>query len=95
MNKAEIISRHAQALKVQVGTSLAIDECEDIMASMMNEAINYTRSCCKLKDKEETAFDLWLKNFKKTEYGYWFDERTVYCYEAMKDIYKTSVKPNL
>lgn len=25
MNKAEIISRHAQALKNQVGTSLAID----------------------------------------------------------------------
>ena len=45
MNKAEIISRHAQALKNQVGTSLAIDECEDIMASMMNEAINYTRCC--------------------------------------------------
>ena len=45
MNKAEIISRHAQALKNQVGTSLAIDECEDIMASMMNEAINYTHSC--------------------------------------------------
>ena len=45
MNKAEIITRHAQALKNQVGTSLAIDECEDIMASMMNEAINYTHSC--------------------------------------------------
>ena len=45
MNKAEIISRHAQALKNQVGTSLAIDECEDIMASMMNEAINYTHCC--------------------------------------------------
>ena len=48
MNKAEIISRHAQALKNQVGTSLAIDECEYIMASMMNEAINYTHCCTQL-----------------------------------------------
>ncbi len=61
MNKAEIISRHAQALKNQVGTSLAIDECEDIMASMMEEAINYTH-CCKsdselLKDKEVVIFE--------------------------------------
>lgn len=53
MNKAEIISRHAQALKNQVGTSLAIDECEDIMASMMNEAINYTHCCTELKAKRE------------------------------------------
>lgn len=48
MNKAEIISRHAQALKGQVGTSLAIDECEDIMASMFYEAINFIRCCDKL-----------------------------------------------
>ena len=57
--------------------------------------ITVTYCCETLKDKEETAFELWLKNFKKTEYGYWFNKRTVYCYEAMKDIYKTSVKPNL
>lgn len=64
MNKAEIISRHAQALKGQVGTSLAIDECEDIMASMMNEAINFIRCSTqlptleeiKLKAKQETSF---------------------------------------
>ena len=48
MNKAEIISRHAQALKGQVGTSLAIDECEDIMASMMNETINFIQCCTEL-----------------------------------------------
>ena len=53
MNKAEIISRHAQALKNQVGTSLAIDECEDIMASMMNEAINYTHCCTEFFCEDE------------------------------------------
>ena len=66
MNKAEIISRHAQALKGQVGTSLAIDECEDIVASMFYEAINYTRCCmgeAELKAKlEEQLEDIrqWL-----------------------------------
>ena len=59
MNKAEIISRHAQALKNQVGTSLAIDECEDIMASMMNEAINYTRCSTQLKDDINHDFKYW------------------------------------
>ena len=50
MNKEEIISRHAQALKGQVGFALAIDECEDIMASMMNEAINYSQCCTEFAD---------------------------------------------
>ena len=71
MNKAEIISRHAQALKNQVGTSLAIDECEDIMASMMNEAINYTR-CCETSTivvKNEQLCDC-KKHSIKTNYGF-------------------------
>ncbi len=57
MNKAEIISRHAQALKGQVGTSLAIDECEDIMASMFYEAINFIRCCETLKDKKAITYE--------------------------------------
>lgn len=62
----------------------------------MKEAINYSRCCETLKDKEETAFDLWLKNFEKTEENlYWFDEETLYCIEAMKDIYDTEIKPRL
>jgi len=56
--------------------------------------IGVTRCCGALK-KEETAFDLWLKNFKKTTYGYWYDENTIYCREAMQDIYKNEVKPTL
>lgn len=53
MNKEEIINRHAQALKNQVGTSLAIDECKGIMASMMNEVINYTHHCSELPSKHD------------------------------------------
>lgn len=68
MNKAEIISRHAQALKRQVGTGLAIDECEDIMASMMNEAINFIHCCTELRDKEAPKIEEWLKdNFKRLD----------------------------
>lgn len=63
MNKAEIISKHAQALKGQVGTSLAIDECEDIMASMMNEAINFIQCCTQLKDTEALTFDEFKDEF--------------------------------
>jgi len=46
-------------------------------------------------DLLKEAFDLWLKNFKKTTYGYWYDENTIYCREAMQDIYKNEVKPTL
>ena len=63
-------------------------------AKMYAEAITVTRCCSALK-KEETAFDLWLKNFKKTTYGYWYNENTIYCIEAMQDIYKNEIKPTL
>ena len=69
MNKAEIISRHAQALKGQVGTSLAIDECEDIMANMMNEAINFIQCCTQLKDKYTPEFEDWVNHIQ-------FDKKT-------------------
>lgn len=60
------------------------------------EAINYSRCCETLKGKEETAFDLWLKNFKHAERDlYWYNKDTLYCIEAMKDIYNTEVKPTL
>lgn len=59
-------------------------------------AINYTHSCEELKDKEETAFDLWLKNFKHAERDlYWYNKDTLYCVEAMRDIYNTEIKPTL
>lgn len=62
----------------------------------LDEAINYIRCCETLKNKEETAFDLWLKNFKHAERDlYWYNEDTLYCIEAMKDIYNTEVKPTL
>lgn len=49
-----------------------------------------------LKDKEETAFDLWLKNFKHAERDlYWYNIDTLYCVEAMRDIYNTEIKPTL
>ena len=32
MNKAKLVSIHAQDLKIQVGLGLSIDECEDIIA---------------------------------------------------------------
>jgi hypothetical protein len=65
-------------------------------AKLYAEAITVTRCCKTLKDKEETAFDLWLKNFKHAERDlYWYNEDTLYCIEAMKDIYNTEVKPTL
>ena len=67
----------------------------DIVAGI-EKAINYSHCCETLKCKEETAFDLWLKNFEKTEENlYWFNEETLYCIEAMKDVYNTEVKPTL
>lgn len=49
-----------------------------------------------LKDKEETAFDLWLKNFKHAERDlYWYNKDTLYCVEAMRDIYNNEIKPSL
>ena len=61
-----------------------------------DKAINYTHSCEELKDKEETAFDLWLKNFKHAERDlYWYNKDTLYCVEAMRDIYNTEIKPTL
>ena len=59
------------------------------------QTINYSQCCMELKDKEETAFDLWLKNFKEEDNCYWFNKETLYCKEAMKYIYNTEIKPKL
>ena len=58
-------------------------------------AINYIHCCEMLKDKEETAFDLWLKNFEESDGCYWFDKETLYVKQAMKEIYEETVKPKL
>jgi len=59
------------------------------------QAIDYAHSSLPLKENEETAFDLWLKNFKEVDGCYWFDKETLYVKQAMKDIYKETVKPQL
>ncbi len=68
----------------------------DNFVNELKKAINYSHCCETLKDEEETAFDLWLKNFKHAERDlYWYNEDTLYCIEAMKDIYNTEGKPTL
>ena len=91
MNKAEIISRHAQALKGQVGTSLTIDECEDIMKSLMNEAINFIRCSTQLPDQKELIIELdkdldKMKEhpmllFRHKNYQRGYDAGFISCYE--------------
>jgi adenylate kinase family enzyme len=48
-----------------------------------------------LKEKEEIAFEEWLKTFKEVNGCYWFDKETLYIKEAMKDIYDETVKHQL
>lgn len=61
----------------------------------IEEAINYSQCCETLKCKEETAFELWLKNFEESDGCYWFDKETLYVKQAMKEIYEKEVKPKL
>ena len=72
-----------------------LEEIENFV-NKRETAISVTRCCETLKDKEETAFDLWLKNFKHAERDlYWYNKDTLYCVEAMRDIYNTEIKPTL
>ena len=62
------------------GSKLTYDICIDAL----NEAINYTRCCTELKDKEVLTFEEWLSNFEKTEdNNYWLNKEVLYCKEAM------------
>jgi len=69
--------------------------CATLFESVLDEAINYSRCCETLKCKEETAFELWLKNFEESNGCYWFDKETLYVKQAMKEIYEKEVKPKL
>lgn len=60
------------------------------------KAINYSQCCTQLKDKEATAFDLWLKNFEYAESvdSFWFEKDMLLCRDEMKLRYN-EIKPNL
>lgn len=60
------------------------------------EAINYSQCSIQLKNKEETAFDLWLKNFEYAENvdSFWFEKDMLLCRDEMKLRYN-EVKPKL
>ena len=96
MTKAEKILEKHIVLNDCIGYLGSDGRLYKAIIDALNEAINYTHSCETLKDKEETAFDLWLKNFKHAERDlYWYNKDTLYCVEAMRDIYNTEIKPTL
>lgn len=47
-------------------------ESENLIKELIEKAINYTRSCCKLKDNEPMTFNDWIKenNYRKVHKGY-------------------------
>ena len=69
-----------------------VNDCVDELL----KAINYIPCCTQLKVKEETVFDLWLKNFEYAESvdSFWFEKDMLLCRDEMKLRYK-EIKPKL
>jgi hypothetical protein len=62
MNKKEIIELlEPKCNGYDLPHSLNIELIAELLVDKQKEAINYTRSCCKLKDKETITFEEYLK----------------------------------
>lgn len=96
MDRNEILNQVKREIEPQVLEGYFDQILINRVVDATLKAINYSQCCETLKDKEETAFDLWLKNFKHAERDlYWYNKDTLYCVEAMRDIYNTEIKPIL
>ena len=90
MNKLKEVIKHLEYILDITESDLTEDIEKLKIVNKHLEAINYTRCCCKLKDKEVMSFKEFVDTFVKTTVHnetYFYKNNEFYKIEKVKEMY--------